>query len=160
MFIYLTENLVFRGEQMKGVIIYWSRYGNGKRVVNNLAGNFRKKGIDIQVLNTDKANPKNMPDADFYVFSSPTEAFRVQKNMRKFMKELEGLENKKYGVINTHRMKRNWLKSMNNVLTKKKKMMKIADLDFRVGDETESGSGLPKGWEMDIDEFAEKISGR
>ncbi len=144
---------------MKGVIVYWSRYGNGKRVVNNLAGNFRKKGIDVSVLKTDRADPKHLPDADFYVFSSPTEAFRVQKNMRKFMKKLEGLENKRYGVINTHRMKRNWLKSMNKALAKKK-MIKVADLDFNVGDETESGNGLPEGWEMQLDEFVEKLSNR
>ena len=143
---------------MDGVIIYWSRYGNGKKVVGHLEKRLRKKGINTQMMKTDEADPAKMPDADFYVFSSPTEAFRVQKNMRKFMKDLQGVENKKYGVINTHKMKRNWLKSMNKVLSKKKKMVKAADLDFRVGDDTESGNGLPKGWEMDLNEFVEKLS--
>jgi len=143
---------------MNGVIVYWSRYGNGKRVINHLEKRMKEKGINTQVMRTDEADPADMPDADFYVFSSPTEAFRVQKNMRKFMKDLQGVENKKYGVINTHRMKRNWLKSMNKVLSKKKKMVKAADLDFRVGDDTETGNGLPKGWEMELDEFVEKLS--
>ncbi|MFP4051040.1 MAG: flavodoxin family protein [Thermoplasmata archaeon] len=142
---------------MDGVIVYWSRYGNGKKVVDYLEKRMREKGVNTQVMRTDEADPAKMPDADFYVFSSPTEAFRVQKNMRKFMKNLQGVENKKYGVINTHKMKRNWLKSMNKVLSKKE-MVKVADLDFRVGDKTESGDGLPQGWKMKMDEFVEKLS--
>lgn len=142
---------------MDGVIVYWSRYGNGKKVVDYLEKRMREKGVNTQVMRTDEADPAKMPEADFYVFSSPTEAFRVQKNMRKFMKNLQGVENKKYGVINTHKMKRNWLKSMNKVLSKKE-MVKVADLDFRVGDKTESGDGLPQGWKMKMDEFVEKLS--
>ena len=142
---------------MDGVIVYWSRYGNGKRVIGHLEKRMKEKGINTQVMKTDSADPTKMPDADFYVFSSPTEAFRVQKNMRKFMKKLERMEGKNYGIINTHGMKRNWLKSMEKVLSKKKKMNKVASIDFKVGKKADTGNDLPKGWEMELDEFVEKL---
>ncbi len=142
---------------MDGVIVYWSRYGNGKRVIGHLENRMKEMGINTQVMKTDSADPTKMPDADFYVFSSPTEAFRVQKNMRKFMKKLERMEGKNYGIINTHGMKRNWLKSMEKVLSKKKKMNKVASIDFKVGKKADTGNDLPKGWEMELDEFVEKL---
>ena len=105
---------------MNYVIVYWSRYGNGKRVVDTLEGNLKTKKAEVQVFNTNDANPSSMPDADLYVFSAPTEAFNIQKNMRSFMKKLKNMEGKKYGIINTHGMERNWLGKMEKLLSKKK----------------------------------------
>ncbi|MCK4365912.1 MAG: flavodoxin family protein, partial [Thermoplasmatales archaeon] len=123
---------------MKYVIVYWSRYGNGKKVVDYLAGKLKEKSIETQILKTDEADPTALPEADLYVFSAPTEAFNIQKNMRKFMKELQGMEDKKYGIINTHRMNKNWLPKMEKLLTKKK-MVKMAGVDFQVGKDAQTG---------------------
>ena len=141
---------------MKYVIIYWSRYGNGKKVVDNLATKLKKKGGQIKIYKTDELDPAKVPEADLYVFSSPTEAFNVQKNMRTFMKKLEGLEGKKYGIINTHGMKRNWLKKMEKLLSKKKMVM-VAGVDFQIGDGSQTGNGLPEGWEAKLVNFANKL---
>ena len=138
---------------MKYAIIYWSRYGNGKKIIEHLAG---KLAGDTQILKTDEADPKAMPEADFYIFSAPAEAFRVQKNMRSFIKNLKGMEGKKYGIINTHAMDRNWLSSMEKTLTKKK-MEKIAGIDFKVGKEANTGNALPDGWEAEVEIFAAKL---
>jgi len=97
-----------------------------------------------------------MPEADLYVFSAPTEAFNIQKNMRNFMKKLEGMEGKKYGIINTHAMERNWLHKMEKLLSKKK-MVKAAGVDFKVGKDASAGNGLMDGWERKLDEFAGKL---
>ena len=72
---------------MNYVIVYWSRYGNGKKVVESLSTKLSKKG-ETKIFTTDEANPSSLPEADMYIFSAPTEAFNVQKNMRKFMKKL------------------------------------------------------------------------
>jgi len=141
---------------MKCTIIYWSRYGNGKKVVDKLASNLQKNGAEVQVHKTDEADPKAMPEADFYVFSAPTEAFRVQVNMKKFMKGLQGMEGKKYGIINTHGMKRNWLKSMEKLLSKKN-MVKVAEVDFQMGKEVNDSNGLLEGWEAKLDSFAASL---
>ncbi|RLI62923.1 MAG: hypothetical protein DRO67_06595 [Candidatus Asgardarchaeum californiense] len=140
---------------MKYVIVYWSRYGNGKKVVYALSEKLKKKG-EVQILKTSDADPIAIPEADLYVFSSPTEAFRIQRNMRTFMKKLTDMEEKKYGIINTHAMDRNWLNAMEKLLSKKK-MIKVAGVDFKVGKKPETGNALTDGWETKLDEFAKKL---
>jgi flavodoxin len=142
---------------MKYVIVYWSRYGNGKRIVDYLAGKLKKKTSDVKIFKTDESDPTDMPKADLYIFSAPAEAFNVQKNMRKFMKNLQGMENKKYAIINTHGMQnKNWLKKMEKLLSKKD-MKKIAEIDFHVGKKASSGNDIEEGWKEKIDTFAGKI---
>ncbi|MCD6147499.1 MAG: flavodoxin family protein [Thermoplasmata archaeon] len=140
---------------MKYAIIYWSRYGNGKKIVDYLAEKLKEKG-EVMVFTTSDVDPAAMPEADLYVFSAPTEAFNIQKNMRNFMKKLEGMEGKKYGIINTHAMERNWLHKMEKLLSKKK-MVKVAGVDFKVGKDASAGNGLMDGWERKLDEFAGKL---
>jgi flavodoxin len=138
------------------VIVYWTRYGNNKRIVDYLAGKLKGKA-DVQVFSTDETDPAALPVADRYVFSSAAEAFRVQKNMRKFMKKLKDMDGRKYGIINTHGMQnRNWLKSMTKILNKKK-MVKVAEADFAMGREVENAAGLQDGWEKKLDAFAGKM---
>jgi flavodoxin len=141
---------------MKIAIIYWSRYGNGKKIVDYLEEKLKSKKADVQVLNTNDANPQSMPDADLYVFSAPTEAFNIQRNMRSFMKKLKNMDGKNYGIINTHAMDRNWLGKMEKLLTKNN-MIKILGVDFKVSKEANTGNGLMEGWETKVDEFANKI---
>jgi len=71
---------------MKYVIVYWSRFGNGKKIVQTLEEKLQNKKAETEVFKTDEADPTSMPNADMYIFSAPAEAFNVQKNMRKFMK--------------------------------------------------------------------------
>ena len=140
---------------MKYAIIYWSRYGNGKKIVDYLAEKLKEKG-EVQIFKTSDVDPAAMPEADLYVFSAPTEAFNIQKNMRNFMKKLEGVEGKRYGIINTHAMERNWLHKMEKLLSKKK-MVKVAGVDFRVGKDADTGNSLMDGWEKKLDEFEGKL---
>jgi len=137
-------------------MVYWSRYGNGKKVVDYLSGKLEGKKGKIQIFKTDEADPTNLPEADVYVFSAPTEAFSVQKDMKKFMKNLEGLDRKKYGIINTHGMKKSALPKMEKILSKKNMVM-VAGVDFQVGDGVKTGDGLKDGWQAEIDDFAKKL---
>ena len=141
---------------MKYAIIYWSRYGNGKKIVNQLSDKLKKNGAETQILTTDEADPTSMPEADFYVFSAPTEAFNIQKNMRTFMKRLRGMEEKKYGIINTHAMEKSRLDKMTKLLSKKK-MVKVAGVDFQIGKNANSGDALKDDWETKLEEFANKL---
>jgi len=142
---------------MKYVIVYWSRYGNGKKVVDSLATLLKKKGGETQIFTTDEANPKALPPADTYIFSASTEIHNLQKNMRKFLKNLRGMEEKKYGIINTYGLKKSRLDKMEKLLSKKK-MIKVAGMEFHVeGDGVQSGNGLMNGWETKLDEFAKKL---
>lgn len=141
---------------MRYVLVYWSRYGNGKKIVEHLAERLEQKGGQTQIFRTDEVDPSALPEADRYVFSAPTEAFNIQRDMRKFMKNLQGMDGKKYGIINTHAMKRNWLSKMEKLLSKRN-MVKIAGVDFQMGKEAQSGNGLMTGWEDRLEEFADKL---
>ena len=154
--LFIREPIFPIGELVKYVIIYWSRYGNGKKLVDYLAGKLEKKKAEIQIFKTDEADPATMPEADMYVFSAPTEAFNIQKDMKKFMKKLKGMKERKYGIINTHGMKKNCLHKMEKLLSKNE-MMKVAGVDFQVGDGSRTGNGLMENWKVKIDEFAEKL---
>ena len=141
---------------MNYVIVYWSRYGNGKKIVDYLAGKLEEKKGKIQIFKTDEADPTNLPEADVYVFSAPREAFSVQKEMKKFMNNLEGLDQKKYGIINTHGMKKSALPKMEKILSKKNMVM-VAGVDFKVEGDVNTGDGLKNGWQEEIDAFAKKL---
>ncbi len=145
------------GEHMNYVAVYWSRYGHNKQIVDYLNEKLREKDHQVTVLKTDDADPASLPDADVYIFSASAEAFRLQKNMRKFMKKLSGLDGKKYAIINTHGMKkRNWLKSMDRILTSKG-MEKAAETDFIIGEGQDKGEGFTEDWKKKLDEMIEKI---
>jgi len=141
---------------MNTIIVYWSRYGNGKKVVDYLSDNLKKNNVETQVFKTDELDPTKMPKADLYIFSAPAEAFNVQKNMRRFMKKLEDMDNKKYGIINTHGMERNWLGKMDKLLLKKN-MVKVANVDFKVGKDANSGNALEDGWESKVEDFVTRL---
>jgi len=155
--LYIYESAFLIGEEMNHCIIYWSRYGNGKKVVEYIENKLKDKKQEVQVFKTDEADPTSMPDADIFFFSAPTEAFRIKKNMRIFMKKLKGMDGKKYGIINTHAMKnKNCLGNMEKILSNKK-MMKIAEVDFQIGEGQNKGEGLMTGWDEKLEEFIEKF---
>lgn len=141
---------------MKYVIVYWSRYGHNKKIVNYLAEKLKDKKAETQILTTDEANPAALPEADLYIFSAAAEAFSLQRNMKTFMKNLEGMNGKKYGIINTHGMDKDRLYKMEKLLSKKN-MIKTASIDFKVGKDIKSGNALMEGWEVKLDNFAQKL---
>jgi len=138
---------------MKYVIVYFSRYGNGKKLVEYLAGKLKDMKGAVQLFKVDEADPGAMPEADVYVFSAAAEAMSIQRDMKKFMKMLTGMDGKKYGIINTHGMKKDRLDKIEKILSKKK-MVKVAGVAFHVEGDVQTGNGLMKGWEARLDEFA------
>jgi len=144
---------------MTYAIFYWSRFGHNKKIVEDLSNKLEKKGVKTQIFKTDEIEPTKIPEAEIYIFSAPAEAFNVQRNMRTFMKKLEGVDGKKYAIINTHCMKnKNWLHKMEKILSKKKNMNKVAQIDFHIsGEGQKTGDGLTQGWEKKLDEFINKI---
>ena len=145
------------GEHMKYVFVYFSRYGNGKRLVEYLGEKLSKKNGTVQLFKVNEVDPGKVPAADVYVFSAAAEAFSLQRDMKTFLKNLSGMEGKKYGIINTHAMKKDRLDTMEKILSKKN-MVKLAGVEFQVqGAGVQSGNGLPNGWEACLDEFAGKL---
>jgi menaquinone-dependent protoporphyrinogen IX oxidase len=138
---------------MNYVIVYYSRFGNGKKIVERLAA--KLKG-EVKVLRLEEADPKALPPADAYVFSAPAEAFSLHRGMKRFLKDLCGVEGRKCAVVNTHGSRKSRLPKMGELVAKKG-MLKAAELDFQVTGDSQHGNGLPAGWETKLDEFAGKL---
>lgn len=132
---------------MKFVIVYSSRYGNGKKCVDCVDGALKAKGHEVQVLNAPQSNPAQIPPADMYIFSGAAEAFGLAKGIKDYLKNMPELEGKKYALINTHGMKSpRALPKMENILSKKK-MVNVAQIHFQVGKDANTGNGLPAGFD-------------
>lgn len=155
-YLFIEECKSGFGEHMKYVMVYWSRYGHNKKLVESLAETLKKKGGETQVFMTQQANPTVLPNADVYVFSAAAEKFTLQSNMKSFLKKLSGMDGKKYGIMNTHAMKRNRLAKMEQLLSQKN-MVKIAEVDFQIGNNMSSGNAFLGDWEAKLDEFAKKL---
>ena len=143
---------------MKFVIVYSSRFGNGKKCVDIVDEKLRKKGHEVQVVNAPHADPSKIPKADMYIFSGASEAFNIAVGIRKYLKKLPVMEGQKYALISTHGMKRAIaLNKMEKLLTKKKNMVKVAAIDFRIGDGSFEGNGLPEGYQERLHKWVEEI---
>ncbi|MBI4999906.1 MAG: flavodoxin family protein [Euryarchaeota archaeon] len=138
---------------MSYAIVYYSHFGNGKKIVERLAAQL--KG-EVKVLTLSEASPKAMPPADTYVFSAPAEAFSLHRGMKRFLKDLEGTNGRKCALVNTHASRKSRIPKMEE-LAAKKGMQKVAELDYQVTGDYRNGNGLPEGWEKKLDEFAGKI---
>ncbi len=139
---------------MRFVLTYWTRTDNNKKVADYLADELGQKG-EVQVFTTDLADPARMPEADVYIFSAPMEMFRIQVNMRKFIKALDGMEGKKSAIVNTHGMKKfHWLRSMGRMV-RKKGMVKVAEVEIA----TSWGESvtMEDGWEQKLDAFCAQL---
>ena len=138
-------------------MVYYSRFGHNKQIVEYIKEKLSNKGHTVNVIESTQSDPKNLPNADVFVFSASVEAFRIKKEMRHFMKKMDGVNGKKCALINTHGMKkRNWLKSMEKMITKKN-MQKMAEIDFIIGEGQDKGEGLEKDWKKKLDGFIESI---
>ena len=143
---------------MKFVIVYSSRYGNGKKCVDVVEKQLKTKGQGVQVINAQEAAPDKIPPADIYIFSAASEKFSLQTWMKKYIKSLPTMEGKKYALMSTHAMDRTiGLNKMEKILTTKKKMALVSKIDFKVEGDVNKGDGLPQGYEGKLKEWVNGI---
>lgn len=121
---------------MKINIIYASWFGNGKEVVEKLAEILIEKKQDVKLFSImEKVNNKiqdNIPDADLYIFSSPTRKFSLPANVKEFITGfIPPKSQASYALMTTYMDPRTIaLKKMESILNSKG-MLKIAG-DFKV----------------------------
>jgi flavorubredoxin len=143
---------------MKIVMVYSSRYGNGKKCVDCVNAQLKAKGHEVQILNAPESNPAQIPPADMYIFSGAAEAFSIAKGLKNYLVSMPVLEGRKYALINTHGMKKpRALPKMEKILSGKKKMIKVGEIDFRVGDGAQQGNGLPEGYQAQLASLVDRF---
>jgi flavodoxin len=141
---------------MKINILYASWFGNGKKVVEELAEILLAKNQDVKLFSIMEKSTDMIPDADLYIFSSPTRKFSLPANVKDFIGSfIPPKSQTRYALMTTYMDPRTiGLKKMETALNLKG-MLKAAD-DFKV-----KSLGIKGPLENDYNEklmaFAEEI---
>ena len=72
---------------MKVCIAYESKFGSGKKLVEHMETTISKKGHDVETFSVRETKPDSLPNADIYIFSSPTHMCEPPGKMKKFLKK-------------------------------------------------------------------------
>ncbi len=78
-----------------------SKYGNGVKVAEEFKKQMNAKGITVNIHHVPKVKPKEMPQADLYLFSSPGRFGGPAFCMRRFLKKVKLPSGTKYAVLVT-----------------------------------------------------------
>ena len=117
---------------MKIGIIYASWFGNGKKLVEKLAEILVEKHHDVLLFSLMEKSAGMVPDADLYIFSSPTRKFSLPGNVKDFITAfIPPRSGTRYALMTTYMDPRTiGLKKMQAILDSKG-MRKVAD-DCRI----------------------------
>jgi flavodoxin len=117
---------------MKINIIYESHFGNGKKIVDDLAVILKNRNQDVELFPVKNTSPDRLPIADLYIFSSPTRKFTLPPDISDFLDNFNPpAKYIRYALVTTYLDPRTIaLKKMASKLDKKE-MKKAAD-DFKV----------------------------
>jgi flavorubredoxin len=119
---------------MKINIIYESHFGNGKKIIDDLAGILKSKNQDVEIFSVKNITPDKVPIADLYIFSSPTRKFTLPPNISNFLDDfIPPTKYVKYALLTTYLDPRTIaLKKMTAKLDKKEIKKAADDLKVRV----------------------------
>jgi flavodoxin len=141
---------------MKVCIAYESKFGNGKKLVDHMQTTLSKKGHNVETCSVREVSPDSLPNADLYIFSSPTHVGGPPGKMKKFLKKLKiNQEGARYTLMATS-MDPNakTLQKMEQLL-QSKGITKATD-GVRIKVNGMKGP-LEEGYEEKLEEFTKKI---
>jgi len=78
-----------------------SKFGNGARVAEEFKNRMAARGVAVDVHHVKEARPREMPQADLYLFSSPGRMGRPIGGMRRFLKKVKLPAGTRYAVLTT-----------------------------------------------------------
>jgi menaquinone-dependent protoporphyrinogen IX oxidase len=86
---------------MKAELYHASKYGNGAKVADEIKRLMTTKGIDVNIHHIDEVSPKHMPQADLFIFGSPTHFGKAPGGVLRFLKKLDLPSGTRYAVFTT-----------------------------------------------------------
>jgi multimeric flavodoxin WrbA len=78
-----------------------SKFGNGAMVAEEFKKIMAARGITVSVQHIRDANPKDLPQADLYVFSSPGRMGKPKGNVRRFLGKVTLEPGTRYAILTT-----------------------------------------------------------
>ena len=148
-----------------------SRFGNGAMVAEEFRRHSVSLGATVNVHHIRDANPKHLPEADLYVFSSPGQWGKPIKKVRRFLGELNlpaGTKcavltteiaprpDKNTGVLPSEEEQAKWqrVRPIISELLQNAGLTKVAEDKILV---TGIKGPLEDGWEAKVQSFAEQV---
>jgi menaquinone-dependent protoporphyrinogen IX oxidase len=78
-----------------------SKFGNGAMVAEEFKKIMAARGITVSVQHIRDANPKDLPQADLYVFSSPGRMGKPRGSVRRFLNKVSLEPGTRYAILTT-----------------------------------------------------------
>jgi menaquinone-dependent protoporphyrinogen IX oxidase len=78
-----------------------SKFGNGAMVAEEFKKIMAARGITVSVQHVRYANPKDLPQADLYVFSSPGRMGKPKGSVRRFLSKVSLEPGTRYAILTT-----------------------------------------------------------
>jgi hypothetical protein len=148
-----------------------SKFGNGALVAEEFKKIMAARSVTVAVHHVRDANPRNLPMANLYVFSSPGRIGKPKGNARRFLRKVSLEPGTRYAILTTQGAPRPDKKTgklptqeeqdrwervipIMNELLKAKGLTKVAEGAILV---TGIKGPLEEGWQNKVTAFAEQI---
>ena len=149
-----------------------SKFGNGAMVAEEFKKVMAAKGVTVSVQHIRDANPKDLPEADLYVFSSPGRMGKPKGNVRRFLAKVALEPGTRYAILTTQGAPKPGKKTgkmptqeemdrwervipIMNELLEAKELKKVAEGAVWV---TGLKGPLEEGWQHKVAAFADQIT--
>jgi flavorubredoxin len=141
---------------MKINILYESKFGNGKKMLDELSQLLIDKKQEVELFKFTETDPGEIPQADLYLFHTPTRQFMLPLGVRSFVKRFTPpAEKAKYALSTTYMDPRTIaLKKIDAYLQKKGMIKATEDLKIKVLEI----KGPLEEYGDKIEDFAERLS--
>ncbi len=142
---------------MKIDMIYDSKYGNGEKLCKYIEKKLEGLGHEPTTFLIKETEPKEIPEADLYIFSAPTHIGSIPFRMKRYLRKMEFPPGAKVAFIST------CLDKESKAVEKMRKRLAKKDIQ-------EVGNGLKikvkgmkgpleEGYEEKVDDFLDRIIG-
>jgi len=142
--------------------IHASKYGNGALVAEEFQRLMRTTVDVVEVRHVREAEPRKLPGADLYVFSSPGRMGRPIGSMRRFLKKARIPAGSKYAILTTEMAptpeetaKWQKVRPIMNELLEPKHLTKVAETSIHV---TALKGPLEEDWHAKVEDFAATVA--
>ena len=156
---------------MKIEYFHASKFGNGAMVAEEFRKVMAAKGVTVNVHHVKGSKPKEMPQADLYVFSSPGRIGKPIGAAKKFLKKMQLPAGSKYAILTTEGKpmpnkktgkvptpeeiaKYQRVRPIMNEMLQAKGLVKVAEERIYV---TGMKGPLDEGWQKMVEEFATAV---
>jgi menaquinone-dependent protoporphyrinogen IX oxidase len=156
---------------MKIEYFHASKFGNGAMVADEFAKQMAAHGVTVEVHHIRDASPRELPQADMYLFSSPGRFGKPIGGMRRFLRKVALPAGTRYAILTTEAAPQpdkktgrvpteaefaKWerVRPIMNEILQGKGLVEVAEDKVQV---TALKGPLEEGWRQKVEAFAARI---